>query len=552
MTAPAVIGKIPLMATRESSLFDNDTPAPAARTSPERRAVPWLLGLWTLVNLVYIHSSGLGLGGDEAQYWDWARHLDWDYYSKPPMIAYIIAALTRLGGHTEPAIRTGAVLFSTGALWLLYALTRRIARNDRAAFLAVGLALAMPATWAGSVLMTVDAPLIFFWTLAMYAFHRAVAGNRAMWLLAGVALGLGALTKYTIFLLLIAFVLYLVLVDRRWLRTPWPYIALAIIAVSLSGVLCWTARHDWITFRHMAAIGAGGSASPLKAIDRLCQFIGGQLGVASPILFIFFLWAIAALRRRMSQNRDAAYLFLCFITLFGFYTIVSLARKPLPNWPVAAYMAAIPALAWQWEAQPRTRTAKRWLTAAILIGCALGVATRASDLLYLAAAPFTGPGSSPDRIHLGPVSINPDKDPTNEFQGGRLLGRAISRHMRPDIQGRPPFIFSTRYQMTATAAFYTHGFPQTYCLFYDRRMNQYDLWGGWDALKGRDALFVIGGDAEKARAYIGGMVDAAMFRKGQLLEVVDIYRCKTLVRSFCIIRLYDYSGLTVTPSDRAY
>lgn len=529
-----------------------ENPAQPAPHSPERRAARWLLALWTLVNLVYIHSNGLSLGGDEAQYWDWARHLDWGYYSKPPLIAYLIAALTRLGGDTEPVIRTGAVLFSTGALWLLSALTRRIAHNDRAAFLAVGLALAMPANWVGSVLMTVDAPLVFFWALAMYAFHRAVAGSHTMWLLTGVALGLGALTKYTFFLLLLSFVLYLVIVDRRWLRTPWPYIAILIVIASLAGVVHWTAAHDWITLRHMAAIGAGGSPSPLKAIGRLGEFFGGQLGVASPILFGLFLWAVAGMATRMPRNRDAAYLFLCFITLFGFYTLVSLARKPLPNWPVAAYMAAIPALAWRWEQQPRTKNAKRWLTAAILMGCILGVATRASDILYVAAAPFTQSAERADRIQLGPISINPDKDPTNEFQGGKLLGNAIARHLRPDPQGRPPFIFSTRYQMTATAAFYTTGQPQTYCLLYDRRMNQYDLWGGWDALAGRDALFVIGGDASKAQAYIDGMVAAGAFKEGRVLEVVDIYRCKTLVRSFSITRLQHYSGLQPTPADGRY
>ena len=31
--------------------------------------------------------SPLDLATDEAHYWDWARNLDWSYYSKGPLVA---------------------------------------------------------------------------------------------------------------------------------------------------------------------------------------------------------------------------------------------------------------------------------------------------------------------------------------------------------------------------------------------------------------------------------------------------------------------------------
>ena len=36
--------------------------------------------------------SPLELGVDEAQYWLWGTTLDWGYFTKPPMIAWIIGA----------------------------------------------------------------------------------------------------------------------------------------------------------------------------------------------------------------------------------------------------------------------------------------------------------------------------------------------------------------------------------------------------------------------------------------------------------------------------
>src|ERR1700733_12582303 len=44
------------------------------------------------------HNCPIDLSGDEAQYWDWSRHLDLSYYSKGPLIAYLIRASCSLFG----------------------------------------------------------------------------------------------------------------------------------------------------------------------------------------------------------------------------------------------------------------------------------------------------------------------------------------------------------------------------------------------------------------------------------------------------------------------
>src|SRR5215210_5539626 len=38
------------------------------------------------------------LSPDEAHYWDWSRHLDWSYYSKGPLVAWIIHGACDLFG----------------------------------------------------------------------------------------------------------------------------------------------------------------------------------------------------------------------------------------------------------------------------------------------------------------------------------------------------------------------------------------------------------------------------------------------------------------------
>jgi membrane-associated phospholipid phosphatase len=517
-----------------------ETPeAPRLPMPQDRKIFLWVLALWAFVSLAFVYLNRFGLAEDEAQYWDWSRRLALGYYSKPPMIAYVIHILTHAAGDREWAIRSGAVMCSLGTLALLYALTLRITKRDRAALMVACITLAMPFTWAGSVLMTIDPLLAFFWTLSMYAFHRAVNGEPKMWWLTGLALGLGMLSKYTVILLIVSFALYLLLVDRTPLKTFGPYAAIAIMLVCLSGVIYWNAANNWVSLRHTASIGASAGKSFSSTALHFLEYFAAQAGAVSPILFGLFVWAMTALARRCKRNRDAAFLFLCGIVLFVFYAAVALTRKTEPNWPACAYLAAVPALAWVWTERPRGPGMRRLLVAGILLGCLIGVGSRSTNLIY-ALSDRSDRSDGSDRIKLGRFSINPRVDPTNRLIGGRELGAALGKYV--ENASDPPFIFTPRYQLTAWAAFYTPGRPRTYYANPEQRYNQYDLWGGWNNLVGRDALFVSGGDEASAREYIAKLVSTGAFDRGECLEIVRVYRGKTLIKQFSISKLYRYSG----------
>ena len=515
----------------------------------DRKTFLWILALWGFVSFFFVYFSPFCLAEDEAQYWDWSRHYALGYYSKPPMIAYVMRALTHAMGNKEWAIRSGAVLCSLGTLALLYALTLRVAKRERAALFAVCIALTMPFTWAGSVLMTVDPLLALFWALAMYAFHRAVNGEPRMWWLTGLALGLGMLSKYTILVLVVSFALYLLLVDRAPLRTFGPYAAVGVMVVCLSGVIYWNATHDWVSLRHTASIGADASWSFGKTVNRLIEYFVAQAGAVSPILFGLFLWSMAALVRRWRQ-RDAAFLFLCGATLFGFYAIVALSRRPEANWPVCSYLAAVPAFAWMWTERERGPRMRKLLVVAVALGCLMGLAARSTNLIYLLSDAVGGRDGRTDRIQFGRFSIDPDRDPTNRVIGGRELGAALGKYGADD--SKPLFIFTPRYQLTAWTAFYTPGRPRTYYVNPEERYNQYDLWGGWDKLVGQDALFVTGGDETQAREGIAEFVSCGAFERGECLETLSIYRGKTLIKQFTINKLYRYSGYKWTKNTEKF
>ena len=134
-------------------------------------------------HLAYLaHDCPLDLAPDEAHYWDWSRHLDWSYYSKGPLIAYLIRGGCELAGpwavaHTGNlalAVRLPAVLCGSLLLLSLYVLTLQVYRREALALAVVGMALTLPVISVGSSLMTIDAPYTCCWGWALVLGHRAI------------------------------------------------------------------------------------------------------------------------------------------------------------------------------------------------------------------------------------------------------------------------------------------------------------------------------------------------------------------------------------------
>src|SRR4030066_1524377 len=142
--------------------------------------------------------------------------LDLSYYSKGPLIAYIIAASTRLKGDTVFAVRFFAPIFLALSSIFIYKLAKELFPDDgddNKSACAAGLLLQITPLFAAyGILMTIDSPFIFFWTLSLYLFWKAIKDSDKLqvtsyklnnknsllvtryWYLLGIAVGLGLLT----------------------------------------------------------------------------------------------------------------------------------------------------------------------------------------------------------------------------------------------------------------------------------------------------------------------------------------------------------------------
>ena len=133
----------------------------------------WMaLAVLTVVRLLYILVQPLDLVGDEAYYWDWGRHPAWGYFSKPPLIAWLMALVTNIGGDNALTIRIAALTMGTGTLIFARQLARDIYGSETAFWAVAAMALT-PGNAASNLIFTIDAPLLFFWCASLLFLWRA-------------------------------------------------------------------------------------------------------------------------------------------------------------------------------------------------------------------------------------------------------------------------------------------------------------------------------------------------------------------------------------------
>ncbi|MDE2148729.1 MAG: glycosyltransferase family 39 protein [Gammaproteobacteria bacterium] len=318
----------------------------AAQTATAGDARRWAWRLLAAVILITAYRGlalvfgHLNLYVDEAQYWTWAQALDWGFYSKPPMIALVIAATTALFGNGVTAIKLGALLLYPVSTWLIWHIARHLF-DARVAFWSALAFLLLPGVSFSSLIISTDVPFFVFWCAALYAYLRALDYDRwGWWLAAGIAGGAGLQTKYTMIIFPASVLLHLAATPalRARLRSPKLWTAMLLAALIFLPNLLWNAAHGWPTLRHTEDISHLDS-NPGLHWSHLGDFLAGQFAVMGPILFA--AWTTLTLWRPARWWADPRYRLLgCFG--LPFLVIIcgqALAGRANANWGAMAYAA---------------------------------------------------------------------------------------------------------------------------------------------------------------------------------------------------------------------
>ena len=125
--------------------------------------------------------SHLELMYNEAYYALWAKHLAWGYFDHPPMVALWIRLSTICFGDHEFGVRALGTLSATAETALIYLLSWHLFGRQSEAIFAALLFCAMLLISAGAIIIAPDTPLVFFWSIALYALVRIFCGGGSGW-----------------------------------------------------------------------------------------------------------------------------------------------------------------------------------------------------------------------------------------------------------------------------------------------------------------------------------------------------------------------------------
>lgn len=329
----------------------------------------------TGLRLLGLHLSATDLYVDEAQYWSWAQRPAWGYFSKPPLIAWVIGLSQAVCGTGEACVRAPSTL-----AWAVTAAAvggvGSALYGSRVGFWAGLSALLSPGAIYSARIISTDAPLLAFWSLALLAFVRLRAGGGSAWGLALAAgLGLGLLSKYAMGYFF-ACLLLAALIDpasRAALQRPAVQGGLLGGLLLLVPNLAWQATHGLATLRHTAGNATGGGGLP--GFDDAFGFVAAQFVLAGPVILVAVctaagLWA----RRRLTDPRDR--LLLAFsVPVLGLLITLAFVTRANANWAAPGLIAVFvlgPALLLRWQRQV-------WLMGGLALGLLIQIGLPVAD-----------------------------------------------------------------------------------------------------------------------------------------------------------------------------
>jgi 4-amino-4-deoxy-L-arabinose transferase-like glycosyltransferase len=297
-----------------------------------------VLLILTLTLLRAIMAAQLPLSADEAYYWLWSQHPAAGYFDHPPMIAWLIRAGTFLFGDTPFGVRFAGLVLSLPASWFVWRAASMILKDEDRAGLA---ALFFNLTLMVSVELlaaTPDMPSLVASAAFVYFLARIEAeGDGRLWLGAGLAAGLGLLSKFSALFLGAGALLWLVLDRnaRKWLLSPWPYLGAVLSLLIFLPNLWWQSQHHWQTFAfQFARTGAGHFT-----LRFLGEFIAAQFGMATPLIFLLMAVGLWRGTRLVKEGGGRLMLAMLVWVGLGYFIAHSLHDRVQGNWPCFLFPA---------------------------------------------------------------------------------------------------------------------------------------------------------------------------------------------------------------------
>ncbi len=438
----------------------------------DHKGIILFLTILTVLRLIYIYF--IPLLPQEAYYWYYSLKPDFSYYDHPPMAAYSIWLGTQIFGHTIFGIKFMGVIWSLMTNILIYDTAYLVIEHpdrERCRYWSVLTVIFYNLTLFAhiySVIIVPDSPLLFFWICIIFMVFKYKKLQKPKFLyFAGMALGFGMLSKYTVIAILPA--IFIVLLSdpksRRGFLGPHPYLAMIVATVIFMPVVYWNTKHHWASFGFQFSE----RAETLKSIQTkyFFQLIASQFFILTPMPLVLFFKTTAGVLKNWRKTVDAMYLILTGLFIIGGFVLVSLRSLVKMNWLIPGYLGLIPATVLILKDKISLKSI--WVKTGVTLSLALVIL---AHLVFLI-----------DNLPLGEG---------NTWSGWQNAAQKIGKIQREQGGKGSVFIFANSYKAASLLKFYLDDKQEVYAQnIYNQPALQFDIWGIPDSLRGKDALYVF-------------------------------------------------------------
>ena len=429
---------------------------------PEIAGIP--RAIWLLAGGFLLLTASYGvmvpLNGDEAFYWQHGRHLDWGFYTHPPMTGFLIRISTILLGDTLLGIRLVSSLLGAGTLLLLYLLAWESTGSRRIALYAVLIYLLFPLTFGLGVMLVTDVPLLFFHTAAVYLVRKALIDAwKPGWLLAGLMIGLMMQSKFLGALLVPGLALFVLVhpKHRQCLFQGMPYLGALVSLLVFSPFLLWDHQNGWANLEFQFHIR---TRDDELDFSNLWDYLGSIILVYTPVVVVALAlvlpkhWRTLRAESLAETPQQDSLMLLTWLHfgILGGYLLMSLRHPFSAHWlaflqPLSAILLGV--------GLSRLQTASRWAwrwwvglgtVSLLMVGLPIYLLLLAPKLL------------PPEQLYLPEDS--PSQHAVSNYFGWEEVGVHIAR-LQDELAADSPdlFLSSSDYSLASMLSFYTPGHP---------------------------------------------------------------------------------------------
>ncbi len=314
-------------------------------------------------------AGSLELGNDEVYYQTYARHLQWNYFDHPPMVALLIRLSTfNLFFHHEFFIRLGSICCSAAGTWLIFK-TGCLINNPRTGWIAAILynTSFYTSIIAGTFILP-DSPQAICWLLSIYLMIRILERpinkyQAGLIILLGISIGACIMSKIHGVFLWFGFGGYILFHRRELLKSPMLWISILISIVIISPIYLWNLGNHFLTYHyHQGRIVLWGKPD----LDRLLQQVLGSVFYSNPVNFVLYCFTLSAIAKGKMRRLPKVYpLFLWLsLPLIGVLFWTSLFNETLPHWSGPAYTSLMLLAACWLDEKQKSSAVTNWLQTA--------------------------------------------------------------------------------------------------------------------------------------------------------------------------------------------